>query len=227
MNVPQHIVLFPDGNRRWAKGRGLNSFDGHKQGYRNLTEFTEWCKNRGVKVVTAFGFSTENWNRSKEEVTYLMKLLENGLLESLEKFSKNGVRVRIIGQRERLPQHLQEAIEKVEDATKNNKNLLLNLAISYGGKWDIIQAVQKTIQQGIPAASIDETSFGTLLSTSGSPDPDFVIRAGGEMRLSNFVLWQAAYAELYFSPKFWPEFSKEDLDVALVEIDRRTRRFGH
>jgi len=225
-HIPQHIVLFPDGNRRWAKQKGLTSLNGHKQGYDNLLDFSEWCKNRGVKVLTAFGFSTENWNRAREEVDYLMKLLEECLIDNLEKYNKDGVRVRVIGQKERLPKSLQEAVEKVEKSTGNNTNLFLNLAISYGGKWDILQAVKKIVNDKVPADKIDEQLFESYLSTAGLPAPDLIIRAGGEKRMSNFVLWQAAYSELYFSPKLWPEFTEQDLDEALEEYDRRHRRFG-
>jgi len=226
MKIPKHIVLFPDGNRRWARQRGLSTIEGHKKGYENLLNFAEWCKNRGVEVLTAFGFSTENWNRSKEEVDYLMKLLEDCLLDNLLKYNKEKVRVRVIGQRDRLPKSLQEAIKKTEEATKNNQNLFLNLAISYGGKWDILNAVKKIIQEKIPTEQIDEKLFEDHLSTAGLPLPDFIIRAGGEMRLSNFVLWQAAYSELYFSSKLWPDFTEEDLDMALADFDKRSRRFG-
>ena len=165
MKIPNHIVLFPDGNRRWAKQKGITSLNGHKQGYNNLLDFSEWCKNKGVKVLTAFGFSTENWNRTKDEVDYLLGLLEDCLID--------------------------------------NSNLFLNLAISYGGRWDILNAVKKIIEEGTPADKIDEKLFESHLSTAGLSAPDFIIRAGGEMRMSNFVLWQAAYSELYFSPKFW------------------------
>ena len=226
MNVPQHIVLFPDGNRRWARQKGMRTLEGHKKGYYNLLDFSEWCKNRGVKVLTAFGFSTENWNRTKEEVDYLMKLLETCLVDNAEKYQKDNVRVRVIGQRERLPESLQQAIIKTEEATKNNSALFLNLAISYGGKWDILNAVKKIIKEGIEVDKIDEKLFENYLSTAELPMPDFIIRAGGEMRMSNFVLWQAAYSELYFSPKFWPDFTEQDLDLALAEFDKRSRRFG-
>ncbi len=225
-HIPQHIVLFPDGNRRWAKQKGLLSLNGHTQGYNNLIDFYEWCKKKGVKALTAFGFSTENWNRTPEEVDYLMKLLEKCLVDNLKKFQKDGVRVRVIGQRKRLPKPLQEAIKKIEKATENNSELLLNFAISYGGKWDILQAVKKIVADKIPAEKIDEALFESYLSTAGLPAPDFIIRAGGEKRMSNFVLWQAAYSELYFCPKFWPDFTEKDLDEALEEFDRRHRRFG-
>lgn len=225
-NIPQHIVLFPDGNRRWAKQKGITSFDGHYKGYLNILDFAEWCKNRGVKVLTAFGFSTENWNRSKEEVDYLMKLLEKCLLENLEKYQKDDIKVKVIGQIERLPQSSRDSIEKTEKATENNKNFHLNLAVSYGGKWDILNAVKKIIENKIEISKIDEKLFESYLSTTGLPNPDLIIRAGGEMRLSNFVLWQAAYSELYFSPKLWPDFTQGDLDLALSEFNSRNRRFG-
>ncbi len=226
MNIPKHIVLFPDGNRRWAKGQGLDSFFGHKKGYDNLIDFSAWCNARGVKILTAFGFSTENWNRSEIEVAYLMRLFEKGLMDWLPKFQKDGTKVKIIGQHERLPKTLQEIVKKVEEETKNNDKLHLNLAVSYGGKWDILQAVKKIVEEKIPVENIDEEVFTSYLSTAGLVNPDLIIRAGGEMRLSNFVLWQAAYAELYFSPKLWPEFNEQDLDAALEEFDRRARRFG-
>ncbi|MEK7658292.1 MAG: polyprenyl diphosphate synthase [Patescibacteria group bacterium] len=225
-HIPKHIVLFPDGNRRWAKQKGIVSLQGHKQGYENLLDFSEWCKNKGVKVLTAFGFSTENWNRTKEEVDYLMNLLEKCLIDNLEKYNKESTRVRVIGQRERLPESLQKAIKITEESTAKNSNLYLNLAISYGGKWDILQAVKKIIEDKLPAEKIDEKLFESYLSTAGLPAPDFIIRAGGEKRMSNFVLWQAAYSELYFSPKLWPDFTEQDLDEALEEFDKRSRRFG-
>jgi undecaprenyl diphosphate synthase len=226
MNIPKHIVLFPDGNRRWARAKGLQTLEGHKKGYENLVDFSLWCKNSGVKTLTAFGFSTENWNRSPEEVAYLMKLLEKGLTDNLQKYAKEGIRVKVIGQKERLPKSLQEAVMQTEEITKNNKNLQLNFAISYGGRWDILQAIKKIIAEKITVEKIDEQLFESYLSTAGLPNPDLIIRAGGEMRMSNFVLWQAAYSELYFSPKFWPDFTENDLNIALEEFDKRSRRFG-
>jgi len=196
------------------------------QGYKNLLDFSEWCKNRGVKVLTAFGFSTENWNRPKEEVDYLMKLLEKCLLDNLEKYAKDNVRVRAIGQRDRIPESLKKAIQTAEESTKDNKSLHLNLAISYGGKWDILQAVKKIVEEKIPVEKINEELFENYLSTAGLPAPDLVIRAGGEKRMSNFVLWQAAYSELYFSEKLWPDFTEQDFDQAMEEFDKRSRRFG-
>lgn len=228
MNIPKHIVLFLDGNRRWAKTHALASLEGHKKGYEKAMELIRWCENRGVKTLTAFGFSTENWNRSPEEVNYLMKLLEDTLklFKSDKELQEKSVKIKILGQKERLPESLQKVIAEIEDFTKDNNVFHLNLAVSYGGKWDILQAVKKIVEEKTPIENIDETLFENHLSTAGLPKPDLIIRPGGEMRLSNFVLWQAAYAELYFSPKMWPEFTQEDFDSALEEFDKRTRRFG-
>lgn len=228
MNIPKHIVLFPDGNRRWARQKGLDSLVGHKKGYEKLKMLCTWCEARGIKVLTAFGFSTENWNRTEVEVTYLMNLLEDALLmfKNDQDLNKKGVKIRVIGQRERLPKSLQNTINEIELFTKDNDALFLNLAISYGGKWDILQAVKKIVEEKTPVADIDEKIFESHLSTVGLPDPDLIIRAGGQMRMSNFVLWQAAYSELYFSPKMWPDFTEQDLDAALQEFDTRARRFG-
>lgn len=232
-SIPQHIVLFPDGNRRWAKEKGLDTLEGHLAGYEKLLSFCKWCHARGAKIITAYGFSSENWNRTEREVKYLMDLLERALRENFFDQAKNkegerlGIRVRIIGQKHRLPKSLQEVIKEVEEATKDRSNLHLNLAISYGGKWDIMQAVQKIIEEQIPADQVTEETIAKRLSTAGLPDPDLIIRAGGEKRLSNFVLWQGAYAELYFCQKYWPDFNEEDLEEAFQEYARRSRRFGH
>ncbi len=230
--IPYHIVLFPDGNRRWARKRGLSTLRGHQEGYRNLIKFCEWCKKRGVKILTAFGFSTENWKRPKKEVRYLMKLFEQILSQNIKKYQKNtgyheeGIRIRIIGQKEKLPSSLQKITERIENLTKDCKNLHLNLAVSYGGRWDIVQALQKIVRKKIPAKDITEDLINNHLSTAGLPAPDLVIRAGDEKRISNFVIWQAAYSELYFSNKLWPDFTEKDLDEALREYAYRQRRFG-
>ena len=226
MNIPNHIVLFPDGNRRWAKQRGITSLEGHLAGKKKFDDFLHWCKNKGVKTITVFGFSTENWNRPPEEVDYLMKLLEKYLGQGLGNFNKEGVKVKIIGQKEKLPKSLQKIIKEVEEFTKNNNKFHLNLAVNYGGKWDILNAFKKIVEEKIPADQIDEKLLENYLSTAGLANPDLIIRAGGEMRMSNFVLWQAAYSELYFSPKLWPDFTEQDIDMALAEFDRRQRRFG-
>ncbi len=227
-NIPQHVVLIPDGNRRWAQEKGLPSLKGHWQGYKNVIEFCEWCKDRGVRVLTVFIFSIENWKRVEKEVNYLMRLFEKCLLskKNIAKFQRDEIRIKIIGQKEKLPVSLQKAIVNIENLTKNNKNLQLNLAISYGGKWDILQAVQKLINKEIPAEKITEDLIEQNLSTAGLSEPDLIVRVGGEQRLSNFVLWQAAYSELYFYKKYWPAFTKNDFDNVLREYARRQRRFG-
>lgn len=233
--VPSHIVLLPDGNRRWATEKGLPSIDGHLEGFKNLRRFFLNCQKRGIKVLTAFGFSVENWKRPKEEVKYLLKLLEQGFSEEIEAYNKKRedsllfsckAKLNIIGQRERLPQKLQEVIKRIEDLTKNNRDNVLNLAVSYSGRWDVLQAVREIIKDKLSPEEITEKLFNNYLSTENLPLPDLIIRTGGEKRLSNFLLWQAAYSELYFSDKYWPDFNEKDLDKVLDEYNSRKRRFG-
>ncbi|MSU60620.1 MAG: di-trans,poly-cis-decaprenylcistransferase [Candidatus Staskawiczbacteria bacterium] len=225
-HVPQHIVVFPDGNRRWAKDHNLSIEEGYLEGEKRFADFLQLSKSSGVKVVTVFGFSTENWSRPLAQVAFLMNIFEKSLSRDLDGFMKEGIRVRVIGEREKLSNSLKKAVENVETTTENNSAMHLNLAVSYGGKWDILQATKKIISENIPLEKVTEELFEQYLSTAGQPAPDLVIRAGGEKRLSNFVLWQAAYAELYFSPKMWPDFSQEDFNLALEEFDSRSRRFG-
>jgi len=226
--IPYHLALITDGNRRWAKKRGLPALQGHSAGRENFKRILLHCKKRGIKILTAYGFSSENWKRSKAEINFLMNLFEKGLSneEYIGKFHKEKVRIKIIGQKYRLPKSLQRAIKKVEDLTKKNKKFHLNLAVSYGGKWDILQAVQKIIEKKIPVRKITEKLFNNYISTTGLPPPDLIIRAGGEKRLSNFLLWQSAYSEIYFSEKLWPDFNEKELDKALKDYSRRQRRFG-
>jgi undecaprenyl diphosphate synthase len=226
--TPNHIVLFPDGNRRWAENRKLPAIKGHQEGYKKFEDFLKWCQKNGVKVLTVFGFSTENWKRSKDEVDYLMRLFENALSkkERIAQFQKAKVRVRIIGEKEKLSKSLQKVIANIEKATKDNSDFYLNLAVSYGGRWDIIQAIKKIVEKKISIEDINEDLVDSMLSTTGLPAPDLVIRAGGEKRLSNFVLWQSAYSELYFSPKLWPDFDQDDFEKAINDYSSRQRRFG-
>ncbi len=235
IKLPSHIVLLPDGNRRWAREKNLSTLEGHLAGYQNIKRFCHWCQEKEIKVLTAFGFSAENWKRPKGEVKYLMQLLEGGLTEEMEKYHRGDdesllfgkkVKVRIIGQRKRLPLSLQKAIKKVEDLTKNNKDYVLNLAISYSGRWDILQAIQDIIKKKVSARKINEGLFNNYLSTANLPPPDLIIRTSGVRRFSNFLLWQAAYSELYFSDKYWPDFTEKDFDKALKEYSQRQRRFG-
>lgn len=224
--IPHHIILCPDGNRRWAQKKGLSTLKGHQIGYQNLIKFCQWCSDRKVKVLTAFGFSTENWDRPKKEIEYLMKLFEIGLTQNMKKYAKNGIKVRIIGQRDKLPKTLQKIINKVEDITKDNDKFYLNLAVSYGGRWDILEAFKKIFKKKISEKRFNEDLINSYLSTSGLPEPDLVIRTGGEKRLSNFLLWQTAYSELFFLDKLWPDFSEKDLDKVIEEYAQRQRRFG-
>jgi undecaprenyl diphosphate synthase len=226
--IPYHVAIITDGNRRWAKKHGLSSLDGHLAGYKNFKRILKHCQKRGVKVLTAFGFSSENWKRSNEEVDYLMRLLEKGLSneKDIKELNDAGVKIKIIGQKEKLPKSLQKVMQKVENLTKNNKKFHVNLAVSYGGKWDILQAVQKIMKKKIPAEKVNEDLISKYISTAGLPEPDLIIRAGGERRLSNFLLWQTAYSELYFTSKFWPELSEKELDKAFNDFADRNRRFG-
>ena len=223
MKIPHHLGIILDGNRRWAKEKGLTPFEGHKKGLEKVKKVIAWSKDRGIKVLTLFVFSTENWKRPKKEVNFLMKLAQIALTKNLKKFYKQGVKFKIIGQREKLPKSLQKAIEKVEKETKNNKVMLLNIALSYGGRAEIVQAFKKIIKKKIPPKSINEDVISENVWTT---DLDLIIRTGKEQRLSNFLIWQAAYSELHFFKKYWPDFTENDLDKALKEYSWRQRRFG-
>lgn len=224
--VPYHLGIIIDGNRRWAKKRGLPAFEGHRQGLEKVKKIGKWCKERGVKILTLFAFSTENWNRSKTEVTYLIRLLREAFSQkNIKEVDQEGIKIQIIGQREKLPLSLQKAIEEAEDLTKNNKEGILNIALSYGGRAEIVEVVKKIIKKN-PLPEITEELIDKNLWTAGEPHPDLIIRTGGQQRLSNFLLWQSAYSELYFSKKYWPEFIEKDLDEAFEDYAKRQRRFG-
>jgi undecaprenyl diphosphate synthase len=223
-NIPQHIGLIIDGNRRWAKKRGLLTLEGHRRGLNKLKELGNYILESEVKILTVFCFSTENWNRKKSEVRYLMKLFGEAMVEkNIEEYHKKGICIKVIGQIERLDLGLQKQIKQAQDKTKNNKNGILNLAISYGGRAEIIAAIKEIIKD---KKEITEDSFAKYLWTSGLPYPDLIIRSGGERRLSNFLTWQSAYSELYFSEKHWPDFTKKDIDAALEDYSKRQKRFG-
>ncbi len=227
VKIPNHLGIIIDGNRRWAKKRGLPSFYGHKKGLDNVKKILDYCLDRGVKILTLYAFSSENWNRTKKEIEYLMKLFGETLnKKNINDLNERNVRLRVIGQKEKLPQILQSLIIKAEKETKNNKKGIINLAISYGGRPEIVQAVRSIIDKKIPASKVTEDTINNNLWTSGQPYPDLIIRTGGEHRLSNFLTWQSAYSELYFPKKFWPEFTKKDVDKAFEEYNSRHRRFG-
>ena len=221
---PYHLGIIIDGNRRWARERGLPAFEGHRRGLERIKELINWSEERGIKILTLFVFSTENWKRSKVEVNYLMKLIGQTLSKkNIQKIHQEGIKIQAIGQRERLPKPVQKIIKETEELTKNNKKMTVNFALSYGGRAEIVEMTKKLIEKKIPPEKITEEVISQNLWTS---DVDLIIRTGKEQRTSNFLIWQAAYSELYFCQKYWPEFSEKDLDEALEDYDQRQRRFG-
>ena len=225
--IPNHLGIIIDGNRRWAKLNNLPSFEGHSRGFKTLEKIGQYVLDKGVKILTVFAFSTENWNREKKEVNYLMKLLAQFFIKkSLNEYHRRGIKINIVGQKERLPGFLQKKVKEAEELTKNNKTSILNLAISYGGRPDIIQAIKSIIKKRIPANDITENLVNQNLWTAGLPYPDLIIRTGGEQRLSGFLTWQSVYSELYFTQKYWPAFTEKDLDIAFEDYGQRERRFG-
>ncbi len=226
-NIPYHVGIIMDGNRRWAKAKGLPTLEGHRRGYDKVKKVGRWCKDRGVKILTVWAFSTENWKRSEKEVNYLMNLLKFALSKGeIDQLHKDGIKVQIIGQKERLSESMQELIKEAEERTKDNKEGILNLAISYGGRVDILEAIKKIINKNTPAGQVTEEIMDQNLWTAGMPDPDLIIRTSGELRTSGFLTWQSAYSELYFCQNHWPDFSEKDLDEAFADYARRQRRFG-
>ncbi len=225
--IPFHLGIIIDGNRRWAKKKGLLSFEGHRKGLDNVERIGERCRKQGIKILTLYVFSTENWERSKKEVKYLMKLFEGVLSKkNIKELVQKNIKLQVIGQKERLSQSLQKKIKQGEELTKNNKKAILNLCISYGGRPEIVQAVRNIIKKGLSVNEISEDLISKNLWTANLPEPDFIIRTGGEQRLSNFLIWQSAYSEFYFTKKLWPEFTEKDLDEALLDFSHRHRRFG-
>ncbi|HHE76489.1 MAG TPA: di-trans,poly-cis-decaprenylcistransferase [Candidatus Parcubacteria bacterium] len=227
LKVPYHLAVIIDGNRRWAKERRLPIFEGHRQGFNNVKKISEEARKMGVKILTFYGFSTENWKRSKLEVKNLMRLIERAFSKKyINELISKGVALRVIGEKNRLSKNLQGKIKRAESLTRKGKNGILNLAISYGGRLEIIQAIKKIISKKIPAGEVNEDIVSKNLWTAGLPYPDFLIRTGKEKRLSNFLIWQSAYSELYFVNKYWPDFNKNDLEDAFLEYQKRQRRFG-
>lgn len=225
-NLPRHIGFIMDGNGRWAKQRGLPRLAGHRAGAENLRRVLRACGEWGIKYVTIYAFSTENWGRPKEEVEGLFNLLDNYIDQYLPELMKEGVQVRHIGRMDGVPERLQEKIRQVVDATKDNDRLILCVAFNYGGRSEIVDAVRKIIAEGYKPEEVNEELISSYLYTADIPDPDLIIRTAGEMRLSNFLLWQSAYAEYYSTPVYWPDFDEEELYKALLDYSRRERRFG-
>ncbi len=228
--LPRHVAIIMDGNGRWARRRFLPRLEGHRQGAKAVRRAVEFCRRRGIKVLTLYAFSTENWQRPKSEVSGLMRLLSEYLDSQLEEIHSNDIRFTTIGDVQRLPEPLIAKIEQARRKTAQNKSMTLNIALSYGGRQDILNAA-KSLAKAFTEGTIDEDAFtedalSSFLATAELGDPDLLIRTGGETRISNFLLWQCAYAELYFTPILWPDFDEAALEAALEEFRSRQRRFG-
>lgn len=221
--VPHHIAIVMDGNGRWATKRFLPRVAGHKKGVDALRACVRHCGDLGVKVLTVFAFSSENWNRPADEVSGLMELLAAALAREVPQLQSEGVRIHFVGDRSTLSEKVRAGLAQAEALTAANTRLVLNVCFSYGGRWDIAQAAAQLAARGEP---ITEASLNSAMALAHVPDPDFVIRTGGEQRVSNFLLWQSAYSEFYFSDKLWPEFDAAALDAAIADYARRERRFG-
>lgn len=229
-NIPRHIAIIMDGNGRWARKRGLPRVAGHRAGMRAVKEVTRAANDIGVKFLTLYAFSTENWKRPKEEVDFLMRLPQEYLLTELDELIEQNVQVRMLGKQDQLPRYTLEAVYEAQEKTKGNTGLVLNFALNYGSRDEMLRAIQRIageVQSGkIRCEDITESVLNRYLYTAGLPDPDLLIRTSGEVRLSNFMLWQLAYAEMFFSDVLWPDFSREEFFKAIYEYQHRNRRYG-
>jgi len=225
-HLPQHVAIIMDGNRRWAEKRHLSRIEGHRAGADKALEIIKYLDSLGVSYVTLYSFSTENWNRPAEEVKELMGMLEQYVEKESHKLNKLGFRINHIGRTDRLSAKLGKAIQNAVEKTSSNTGIAVNFAFDYGGRTEIVAAVKKIISLGLEPDEIDEDSFGCYLYNPQLPDVDLLVRTGGELRLSNFLLWQMAYSELYFSPVLWPDFDTVEMAKALSAFTRRERRFG-
>lgn len=228
--IPSHVAIIMDGNGRWAKQKGEDRVFGHINGVNAIRNVLEASLEIGVRYLTLYAFSTENWDRPKEEVDALMHLLVKTLLEEVEELNKNGVRLNVIGNLDQLPENAQKLLKKSLDLTKANSKITLTLALSYSARWEIMNAAKKLAQKAsegvISVDQIDEINFSNELTTKNMPDPEFLIRTSGEQRISNFLLWQLAYAEFYFTNELWPDFNQESFYKAIADYQSRERRFG-
>lgn len=227
-SIPQHIAIIMDGNGRWAKSKGLPRFLGHERGLASVRKVVKRCRERGVRALTLFAFSTENWRRPVEEVSKLMDIFGWALVREVAKLHENNVQLRVIGELHRFSADIQQKIIEAQAKTAHNQGLVLTIAANYGGRWDMIQAVQAWSQAHPDNSimSLDESALTPYLCLSDVPEPDLLIRTGGEQRISNFMLWQLAYAEFYFTPVLWPNFDGDQLDLAIADFACRQRRFG-
>ncbi|HET7494023.1 MAG TPA: polyprenyl diphosphate synthase [Candidatus Limnocylindrales bacterium] len=224
--LPRHVAIIMDGNRRWARQHELPEIEGHAAGVEAIRALLKHAVRRGIRVLTLYAFSRENWARSDDEVTGLFGLLEAAIRSETDELRREGVRIRLLGRLDELPIATRDSIGDALDATAGGDRLLLNIAFNYAGRTELVDAVRRLVSEGIPADEIDEAAVGAALYTAGLPDPDLVIRTGGEQRLSNFLIWQSAYAEFYTCETLWPEFGPAAFDAALLEFARRQRRFG-
>ncbi len=225
-DLPRHVAIIMDGNRRWARARGVSEIDGHAAGVEAIRELLRHAVRRGIPVMTLYAFSRENWARTDEEVVGLFQLLEQAIRSETDELRAQGVQVRLLGRLEELPADTRTSIESALAATAGGARMLLNIAFNYAGRTELVDAVRNIVRRGDDPESIDEATIAAALYTAGLPDPDLVIRTGGEHRLSNFLIWQSAYAELITTDTLWPDFGPADLDEAVAEFARRTRRFG-
>ncbi len=224
--LPVHVAIVPDGNGRWAEKRGLPRLKGHQSGVKNMRTIVEYLNDYGVKYVTLYGFSTENWARPEAEVGGLFKILKERIDKDVPKRHRKGIRVKHLGRLGELPQWLQDSVNKAVELTRNNSGMVLSLAFNYGGHIEIVDAVRRIVAEGIPPEKIDEKLVSDHLYTAGQPDVDLLIRTADEVRLSNFLIWQTAYSEYHFTKVLWPDFAKRDIDQALLAYSQRERRFG-
>lgn len=228
--IPQHVAIVMDGNGRWAESRGLPRIEGHKAGVESVRKMIRTCMTKKIACLSLFAFSSENWSRPVEEVTFLMELFIESLRKELAELNQHGIRVCFTGDRSLLSPALQTQMQEAESTTANNTQFILNVVVNYGGKWDLVTAAKKMTQAVINGElsldQVDESCFAGYLDTHGLPEPDLFIRTSGELRISNFFLWQIAYTELYFTEVHWPDFGEQELELALAAFSKRKRRFG-
>ena len=225
-NIPKHVAVIMDGNGRWAKKRGLPRTAGHAVGAETFRKIATACKNRGIEYLTVYAFSTENWKRPQNEVDAIMALLKQYLEEAIEEIPKKNISLRVIGDQSPLSDELKALIVKTDELSKKSTGLHVNVCINYGGRAELVHAIRRIVSSGAKPDEIDEALISANLDTAGIPDPDLIIRPSGEIRISNFLLWESAYAEYYFTPVLWPDFDREELYRAIVSYQSRSRRFG-
>jgi undecaprenyl diphosphate synthase len=225
-NFPRHVAIIMDGNGRWARARGLPRLAGHRAGTENLRPVLRAAVEFGIETLTVWAFSTENWQRPEPEVKGLMRIMERMIRRELQELDREGVQIRHLGRSDRLPPGLREMVQNAVRVTRENTRIVLNVAFDYGGREEIVQAIQRIVRDGVRAEEVDEALVSRYLYTAGQPDPDLIIRTSGELRTSGFLMWQSAYAEYYITPTYWPDFDREELYQALLAYCQRDRRFG-